>query len=108
MPPTGAGRGTRRWCGSVARSCRWDTRRLEHAELVSVRIGEDVPGPAVLGDGLAGQQPRPEVEHAPDLGVQVGRAQVQMQPVLLALDVGHPLQQHVYPGAAVRLKAAVR
>jgi len=38
--------------------------------------------------GLAGQQPRPEVEHAPDLGVQVGRAQVQVQPVLLALTSG--------------------
>src|SRR5215475_1483498 len=106
MPPTGSGRGTRRWCGSVARSCRWDTRRLEHAELVSVRIGQDVPEPAVLRDGLAGQQRRAEAGDPPDLGLEIRRAQVQVQPVLLALDVRHPLQQYLDPGAALRLEAA--
>jgi hypothetical protein len=47
-----------------------------------------VPEPAVLGDGLAGQQRRPEAEDAPDLGIQVGRTQVQVQPVLLTLTSG--------------------
>ena len=51
---------------------------------------------------------RAEIHDARGLGLQVGGAQVQMEPVLLALDVGHPLQQHVDPDTADRREAAIR
>jgi hypothetical protein len=87
---------------------RGSGRRLQHTELVAVGIGQDMPTPAVLADRLAGQQRRAEIQDARDLGLQVGGAQVQMEPVLLALDLRHLLQQHVDPDAAHRRKAAIR
>ena len=61
------------------------------------------PGPHRLG----GQLPGPQAEDAAHLGLQIGRAQVEVQPVLLALDLGHPLQQHLDPDSAFRHQSAV-
>ena len=48
-----------------------------------------MPAPVVFQDRLAGQQRRAEIQDARDLGLQVGGAQVQMEPVLQTLDVGN-------------------
>src|SRR3712207_8050179 len=39
-------------------------RRLQHAELVAVRVGEDVPAPAILNDGGDRKSTRLNSSHA--------------------------------------------
>jgi hypothetical protein len=71
-------------------------------------VSEDTPAPAVLHDSLTGDQGRTEAEDPPDLGVQAGRAQIQVQPVLLALAAGHRLHEHPDALAAFRYQAPAR
>jgi hypothetical protein len=68
-------------------------RRPQHAELVAVRIGEDVPGPAVLLDSFRGEPGRPECHDSVHLRVQVTGAQVEVDAVLGALAVVRALEQ---------------
>jgi hypothetical protein len=65
-----------------------------------------MPAPAVRHDSLIGYQGRAEAGNPPDLSVHVGRAQVQVQPVLLVLALGHLLQQHLdaLPVSGTRLR----
>src|SRR5712691_7789560 len=67
-----------------------------------------MPAPSVLDDGLPGYQGRAEGEDAPDLGIHVRGAQVQVQAVLLAFVIAYPLQQDLDARAAFRDQAAVR
>jgi hypothetical protein len=67
--------------------------RLQDAELVSVRVSEDVPAPACLGDRRAGQWHCSQRNDTFDLGLKAGSAEIQVEPVLSALRLGHPLQQ---------------
>jgi hypothetical protein len=73
-------------------------RWLEDAELVAVRVGEHVPGPAVLDDGEAGEQGGAERRDPADLGFQVTGAQVEMDAVLALPGVRRPLQEHLDAG----------
>jgi hypothetical protein len=50
---------------SLARH-RGGARRLQDAELVAVRVGENVPRPAVLHDGPVGEQGCTEAEDPAD------------------------------------------
>jgi 8-oxo-dGTP pyrophosphatase MutT (NUDIX family) len=54
-----------------------------------------VPAQAVLDQGTLGEPPGAKGKHAGDLGVQVGRAQVQVHPVLGTLGLRYPLQQYL-------------
>jgi hypothetical protein len=60
-------------------------RRLDDAELIAIRIAENVPAPAVLLGRLAGEQAGPDAHHAPYLGIKILCAQVEVQPVLAVL-----------------------
>jgi hypothetical protein len=51
----------------VASRHRVGARRLQDAELVAVRIGENVLSPAVLDDGPVGEQGCTEAEDPADL-----------------------------------------
>ena len=73
-------------------------RRLEDAELVAVRVGEHVPGPAVLDDGEAGEHDGAERRDSADLGFQITGPQVEVDAVLGLLGVRRPLQEHLDAG----------
>ena len=92
--------------GVVSARCRAVGRLLQDAELVAVRVGEDVPAPSMFGHGVTGEQGRAEAEDPLDLPFRAGGAQVQVQPVLLALVVASALQQHLdaWPSAGIRLR----
>lgn len=67
--------------------------RLQNAEFVAVRVGEDVPAPAALRYRRAGQLQRSQRNDAVGFGMQISRAQIQVQPVLSVLGLGHLLQE---------------
>jgi len=77
-------------------------RRLKNAEFVSVRVGEYVPAPAPLGHWRAGQPPGSQPHDTVDLGIQADGAQIQVESVLPALDLGHLLQEDLDSLAAGR------
>ncbi|KUL35698.1 hypothetical protein ADL15_14390 [Actinoplanes awajinensis subsp. mycoplanecinus] len=53
-------------------------RRLKYTELVAVRIGEDMPAPAVFLDRVFCNTPGTERHHSGRFYGQIGYAQVQM------------------------------
>jgi hypothetical protein len=66
---------------------------LQHAEFVAIRIGQDMPAPAVLGDGLPGENLGTQAGNPFRLRLEIARAQVEMNAVLGVLTPGHPLQE---------------
>jgi hypothetical protein len=73
-------------------------RRLEDAELVAVRVGEHVPGPAVLDDGEAGEHDGAERRDSADLGFQITGPQVEVYAVLGLLGVAVRCRSTWMPG----------
>lgn len=73
-------------------SGRW----LDDAELIAVGIRENMPAPPELLDRLAGEKQGADAQDAPDLGLKVWRAQVEVKAVLVPLLLRHPLQQDLH------------
>lgn len=75
--------------------CGWPRGRLraiaEYAELIAFWISEHDPRCVALADVHACRSERDE---AFDLGILVIRSEVEMQPVLVLLDLGHRLKKH--------------
>jgi hydroxymethylpyrimidine/phosphomethylpyrimidine kinase len=80
----------------------------KHAEFVAVGVGQDMPAQSALDCGLLGDQGCAEIYDPSDLCRQVGRAQIQVHPVLLPLVISCPLQQHLNSLAVLRHQGAVR
>jgi hypothetical protein len=71
-------------------------RGPQDAELVAVRVFEDVPGPAAFLDWHDGPHGRAEFYDPADLHVQVAGAQVQVEAVLTVLLILSALQQDLH------------
>src|SRR5579863_2250298 len=63
------------------------------AELVAVRVGQDVPAPSGLADRLIGQERGAKAQQPLQFRLKVASTQVQVHPVLAVLTLGDPLQQ---------------
>lgn len=81
---------------------------MQDAEFVAVWVGQNVPLPACFGNRLASEQPCAQRDGTLHFGGQVFGAQIQVQPVLPALGLGHLLQQDLYPLAVGGNQALVR
>ena len=81
--------------------------RLQNAEFVSVRVSEYVPAPARFGYRRGGQLPRSQRDDTLDLGIEIGSAQIQVQPILRTLGFGHALQEDLDALAADGNKALI-
>ena len=69
--------------------------RLEHAELVAVRVGQDVPVPVVLDHCRVRDDLCAEVDQSMHFDVEVRGAQIQVHPVLTEFGVGCLLQEQL-------------
>jgi site-specific DNA recombinase len=61
---------------------------LQDAELIAIRVGQNVPAPSGLGDRLLRQYPGAQAHQPLRLGLQVASAQVEVDPVLALLALG--------------------
>src|SRR6185437_2576409 len=68
---------------------------LQHAKLVAVWVGKDVPAPPRLADRPLRQDLGTNAEQSLLLRLKVARAQVEVNPVLAVLTLGNLLQKNL-------------
>jgi site-specific DNA recombinase len=71
---------------------------LQHAKLVAVWVGKDVPAPSRLADRPLRQDLGTNAEQSLHLRLKVARAQVEVNPVLAVLTLPHMLSTNNHPG----------